>query len=1029
MNLSTRDLMKLNIIILSIILIAGSINAENTLPREIQQAGISGGIIVKIGLDDPADLSKLYAKKTFLIHGLDTDITKVESARKNLKELGIYGRISVNTFDGKTLPYSDNLINLVIADKIKLTETEILRVLAPLGTAYINGKKITKPWPSNIDEWPQYLHGADNNGVAQDDVVGPPRHLQWVNDPVWSRSHMTIATISSVVSSRGRLFSIEDTATPENALLPGKFALTARDAFNGIVLWRHEFTDWEPVTRYIKWMTVQLQRRLAAIGNDVYCTPGLDAPITKFDALTGEILKVYSGTESTQEFAYFDGIIYAVTGDRMNAGGENYDNVPAGGSSKIKEGSDPSEPFQGSGFRKYYSKETRDKEVTLSSILAFDVKTGDVIWRKDNIENITGGSLALKNSYAVYQSASGNYCLNNKTGKEIWSVEKMISIGTGVVPNALLITDEGVYIQEGKKISAYSLTDGEFLWSVPTKNNYNKPSDLFYIDGRIWTGGSGVPSSYDAKTGTPVKKLVQKIDEPMGHDRCYRNLITKNYYINSKTGGADFLSLENSQEFPNEWVRGTCGFGVLPCNGLLYSTPYSCQCSLGSLLTSINALYTEKGLQTAAQPIDVNRTVNLVKGPSYNKTSESSSLNNWPTYRRNNARSGSTPETLPAELKVKWKFKVSTVPSPPIIAENKVFISDKEAHTIIALNSETGKKIWDFTTGGKIDSPPTYYNGNLYFGSRDGWLYCVNAADGTLAYKFKDLPDRLLCSYEQIESAWPINGSTLINNDTLYFSAGISSFVNGGLFLYGLNPLTGEIKYQNHKYGPFNEKTKLNIPNKGFKNDIFVGGAEGFYLRFQGFNYDLSDKKTNEYHLVPSAGFLDDEPQHRTFWTISNSQVGKGLTKGIRLDGDIMAFDGERCYIVQGFLTNRQSTFDPRTGGYDLIAYHNGAKGNGTSFSEVWRNKIPLTGKAILLANEKLFIAGTPVNFKENIASELSASHKGDRGGILWVAAAADGTKLAEYKLEAAPQWDGMAAANNKLYITLKDGTVACYSE
>ena len=106
-----------------------------------------------------------------------------------------------------------------------------------------------------------------------------------------------------------------------------------------------------------------------------------------------------------------------------------------------------------------------------------------------------------------------------------------------------------------------------------------------------------------------------------------------------------------------------------------------------------------------------------------------------------------------------------------------------------------------------------------------------------------------------------------------------------------------------------------------------------------------------------------------------------------------------------------------------------GTKGKSTGFSEVWRNKIPLTGKAMLLANEKLFIAGTPVNFDENIASELSASHKGKRGGILWVAAATDGTKLAEYKLEAAPQWDGMAAANNKLYITLKDGTVACYSE
>ena len=31
-----------------------------------------------------------------------------------------------------------------------------------------------------IDEWTHYLHGPDNNAVADDTRVGPPRYMQWV---------------------------------------------------------------------------------------------------------------------------------------------------------------------------------------------------------------------------------------------------------------------------------------------------------------------------------------------------------------------------------------------------------------------------------------------------------------------------------------------------------------------------------------------------------------------------------------------------------------------------------------------------------------------------------------------------------------------------------------------------------------------------------------------------------------------------------------------------------------------------------
>jgi hypothetical protein len=51
---------------------------------------------------------------------------------------------------------------------------------------------------------------------------------------------------------------------------------------------------------------------------------------------------------------------------------------------------------------------------------------------------------------------------------------------------------------------------------------------------------------------------------------------------------------------------------------------------------------------------------------------------------------------------------------------------------------------------------------------------------------------------------------------------------------------------------------------------------------------------------------------------------------------------------------------------------------------------------------------------------------------VLLIAAFALGTtnrvwwKLAEYKLDVPPAWDGMAATQGTLYLTLSDGSVLC---
>ncbi|MHC4072679.1 MAG: outer membrane protein assembly factor BamB family protein, partial [Planctomycetota bacterium] len=680
----------------------------------LESHGFKGGVIVHLGCGDGEHTAELLINDRCLVHGLDTDPGNVEKARVNIRSQGVYGRVSVMELSGRILPYADNLINLIVAeDQGGISTDELMRVLVPNGVALIRQgqewRKTVKPRPAEIDEWRQYLHDADNNAVAHDSVVGPPRHLQWVDEPGWSRSHMGIPTVVSMVSSAGRLFTIEDRATPENPFLPGRWSLIARDAFNGIVLWRHNFPDFEPATRYIKDMAVQLQRRLAAIGDTVYCTPGLNAPVTAFEAATGNIVKVYKGTELTQEFAYDHDVLYLVIGDRMNAARYNIvKDIPSKGTNLG--GSDLKEPFGGSGFRRGYAPESPDKADPVCAIVAVLADSGKEIWRIEDIHSYTGCSLAIKGQYAVYQTAGGLFCVNPETGKKLWSIDKEIQGGDGTEANTVVLSDSTVYAQEGKSFYAYSLKDGSEKWTAPIANNYEKTADLY--------------------------------------DRCYRNFITDRYYINSKTGGADFLDLASKKEFPNHWTRGTCGMGVLPCNGLLYVPPYSCQCSIGAMVKNFNAFYTEKGLESSEQPVKIERRGRLVKGPAYEElktqNSKFKTQSAWPAYRHDGKRSGVTSSSVPAKLKPLWTAQVQTVASALVVADNKVFVSDVDAHTVYALNASAGETIWRYVAGSRVDSPPAYYKGLVLFGSRDGWVHCVRASDGALAWRFKDLPDKLI---------------------------------------------------------------------------------------------------------------------------------------------------------------------------------------------------------------------------------------------------------------------------------------------
>ena len=876
----------------------------------VEQFKFSGGIVVALDFEDGKFLADLATDAPFLIQGLVKDGDLVASARQAIQQAGVYGKVSCNAYNGRDLPYVDNLVNLLIVNEsCQVPQAELMRVLIPGGRLVTKGsngwKKRAKPLPEGMDEWNQHLRGADNNGVSLDNV-GPPQRLRWHDTPEYGRSKSLSPSFTSMVSADGILFTIEDRATTEDINAPVNYHLVARDAFNGMRLWKRPLKQWSSwQTQSIKSIPTQQQRCLAAVGNMVYCCPEFGGSITAIAARNGAQRKVYAGTERTAEFVIAGNTLYGIQGAPY----------------KLKRGS---------------------REVADVTLFALDLRKGSKLWTQKITTEYTGATLAVKGEHLVFHSRTGLTCLDSRTGKPQWTGEiehRPQPLTAKKTPKAragkrrkplvdysvynanehptIVLTDDMVFCGIREYLSAKRLSDGKTLWTAMGTANYMKSSDLFVANGLVWNRDL---KGRDQQTGKVVRSLSQEMTGPMSHDRCYRNRITHRYYLNSASGGADFVKLDGKAETPNPWARSTCGLAVMPANGMLYNGPYVCQCAIGTMATGVNGFYNGSG--NTDQRFTVKLTPRLTKGPAFgritNRPAIGPAAGSWPTYRYSSMRSGVTPATTPQRLTPRWQVDIGSQPTAPTVAGNTVYVAERDSHTLHALNRETGRTRWTFIADGRIDSPPTIHEGLVLFGGRCGQVYCLRADDGQLAWKFTGLPERrLICDTGRLESAWPVNGSIMIHQDTAYFSAGRSTFLDGGIGLFGLDPRTGRIKHGRILQGPYqNEDRAFPVPTRqtfqieGCKAGIFSSAGDELFIRHQAFNRELEPiqlAQVKTLHLMASPGFLNDSPQHRTYWTVDRNLRYGGPTAKFNSGpaGDTIAFDGKLFYEIRGYAPGR----------------------------------------------------------------------------------------------------------------------------
>ena len=1054
--------------------IGASAGSQQSAEDILHESGVPGGLVVHLGCGDGRLTAKLRAGERFLVHGLAFEPVDVEKARGYIESVGLYGPVSVDLLSGDRLPYIDNLVNLLVAEDLRgVSMKEVMRILCPGGVAYTktNGRweKTVKPRPEEIDEWTHFLHDASNNAVAHDSQTGPPRRMQWQSAPKWDRNHHKLASISSVVSAAGRLFYIIDEATSGSMSVPGRWSVAARDAFNGVLLWERPLSSWTWEQHKFRAGPVQLPRLLVACDGKVFTPLGLSAPVSALDAATGKILTTYEQTGGAEEILFAEGILLVVKGE------------PAAEQAAIH----PEWKGKGAG-------------VNEKSVVAIDTQKDKVLWtwREKDGAYLMPLSIAANNQRVFFQAGSDMLCLNLKTGNVIWNSAANAQSteakprrrknpknapqnnskwkrAAGWSTTTVVAYDDKVLWADNRSLRVLSAKDGKELWQCPCTAGFKSPPDLFVADGLVWVSPD-YNVGRDLLTGEVKRRLIALKDLRTSghHHRCYREKATDNYIIGGYRG-MEFYDLDGDDHSRNNWARGTCQYGILPCNGLVYAPSHACGCFMEAKLLGFWALAPETTDYPTPKPPD-----RLTKGPAYghnNLKSKISNLksNDWPTYRHDPLRTGATASAVPANLERKWQTRLGKNITPPVVAGGKVVVSVIDAHRVVALSAEDGRKAWTFSAGAAVDSAPTIHQGTVLFGSADGYVYCLRLADGQLVWRFLAAPvDSRTVSMDRVESVWPVHGSVLVLGDTAYVTAGRSTYLDGGIFMYALDAATGEVRSQTTictehpvadegKDGPADMTKKLTqnatdaktfqAPDKadgfsmaGTTTDILVSDGDSVYLRMLAFDRQCARRESAANHLYSTTSLLDGNENHRSHWMIGTGDFSRipvayswianragAYKSNVSVPyGLLLTFDDKGVWGVRrmnGYTLYR----DPTPPALGKSAQQPDIRYTTTKIASRWQWSTPIDirPKALVRTAERLLIAGMAALPQKDAKAEDYARFEGRKNGLLMLVSAEDGTKQAAYTLDAPPVWDGLAVAAQRLYISRADGTIECLAQ
>ena len=143
---------------------------------------------------------------------------------------------------------------------------------------------------------------------------------------------------------------------------------------------------------------------------------------------------------------------------------------------------------------------------------------------------------------------------------------------------------------------------------------------------------------------------------------------------------------------------------------------------------------------------------------------------------------------------------------------------------MVCLDRKTGAETWRYWTAGPLMGSPTCWQGRIFAGSCDGWVYCLDAAAGALIWRFRVAPEeRRIMVWGHLSSAWPILANVLVQDGVVFAAAGVVSQL-GGTVLCALDARTGRLRWE----------TRFNVGNPKLQPPSLIPSASGQLAWYSG---------------------------------------------------------------------------------------------------------------------------------------------------------------------------------------------------
>jgi len=986
-------------------LAAAGLNAD--AQTVLKAAGRDQGLCVVLGCGSrkkPSLLVDIAAASKMLVHGIAFDNDAVSRARAAIKSAGLQGRCAAEAIPISPLPYVPNLANLVVIENpvalkaYGVTVDDALKITAPGGVicTFEGGRwrSRVKPRPGGMADWRLPLGSAGGNRVSGDSLAAFPAGLRWLDDVPMNFIPLGWAACRGLVTAGGRIFTLSpleiENIDPLNSKFKTDYWLTARDAFNGLPLWKINCG----VEAKSSALNISNSGPLATDGTCVY-TYTKEGVIAVENA-TGRILRTMPVKHPTVRLILLDGVLVSVGWEGIQASGppNNY--------------WVPWQPKTPSG-----------------SVQAFDVKTGALLWEKPAAPQDLLADNETAFLLTTFSNAPGTReleAINLHDGQSLWKIgpaefEKDQYTSLGMAADGVVVVCHQTQGEDIKKpdgsVSVHSADDGHKLWDLPNASvtGLGPSIQMVMVQGCLWAAGKAYhlktgQAMTDSKTGQSAKNLPQ-----IGVGACVPTTVVDDGRIFIQGRGmsgsirdtASRSGQVSYQSFSYKALRGQCVQGVVAANGMFYTAQNNCRCTPDSL----PGLVGFGPGQSSPADADFQAARPLEKGPAFSSAmSESAGSGDWPMFLRDETRGSISQERLPEGFSILWKQPVAvdlsgplanawasrlrSTLTAPVVAGNVVVTAAIEEGRVIALNAGNGSVLWQFNAGARIESSPTLYRGRCFFGSRNGWLYALDLATGKLAWRLRVAPlERRMVAFGQVESVWPALGSVLAHNGIIYATAGLNSETDGGLAVLAADAKTGKQIWA-RRIG------------EGFirSNDLlkFVDGKialRDFCMNPETGEGSMPQRSANS-NLSGLEGMMD-EGWTKVFQRRSGFAYGPKLTSNLLLTGfdTVYGLDFAMKKEVAETLTSEQLK--------EVSSYLWKKPG-----SEMKPHALAMTSNALVLAGK-------------NIRSE-------GVDGFVQLVNPADGSPLSQIALPAPVIHQGIAIARGLIFASLSDGSVVCLS-